>query len=301
VRGELDGALQMYQKASAAHPDNPAPHFNASQVYTRRFDYRAASQEVSRAAALDFDFVRSIQAESSGDLPLADQWLAPRTFWTTLVSDEGTRETRPLAPPGWRSMIETSGWPATAATLVLTLAGILTGVMWQRALPLRTCSNCGHVVCRRCAERRREVALCAGCAAASARAESPEFAHVLLARRRRSVQRVDRGARTALATLVPGYGALLFGQIFTALLLLMSTAALVTGVLGMHDPFTGSAGLFNSGPGQPLPVRLAPWISVFGLSVLGFILRQARLDAQAVPAPARGRVAQAPHVPAEAA
>jgi tetratricopeptide (TPR) repeat protein len=301
VRGELDGALELYQRAAAARPNNPAPHFNASQVYTRRFDYRAASQEVSRAAALDFDFVRSIQAESSSDLPLADQWLEPRTFWMTLVSDAGTRETRPLAPPGWRGMVETSGWPASVAALVLLLAGVLTGVLWQSTLPLRTCSNCGHVLCRRCAERRRETALCSGCAVAEARAESPEFSHVLLARRRRAVQRVDRAARTALATLIPGYGALAFGRVVSALTLLFSAAWLVAGVLGVHGPFTGSAGLFTSGPGQPLAVRVVPWITVFGLSVLGFIFRQARLDAQAVTPPARSRSAQVPHRPAEAA
>jgi Flp pilus assembly protein TadD len=301
VRGELDGALEMYQRAAAAQPANPAPHFNASQVYTRRFDYRAASQEVSRAAALDFDFVRSIQAESSADLPLADQWLAPRTFWTTLLSHEGMRETRPLPPPGWRGTVETSGWPASAAALALTLAGVLAGVLWQGQLPLRSCSNCGHVLCRRCAVRRRETALCAGCATAAARAESAEFAHVLLARRLRSVRRVDRAVRTAFATLIPGYGALVFGRVVAAITLLLSVASLAADLAGVHGPFTGSAGLFASGPGQPLPVRLAPWIAVFGVSALGFILRQAQLDAQAAVPPVRGRVAQVPHLPAEAA
>jgi hypothetical protein len=124
---------------------------------------------------------------------------------------------------------------------------------------------------------------------------------VLLARRRRAVQRVDRAARTALATLIPGYGALALGRVVAALTLLFSAAGLVAGALGIHGPFAGSAGLFTSGPGQPLAVRLAPWIAVFGLSVFGFVFRQARLDAQAVTPPARSRSAQAPHRPAEAA
>jgi tetratricopeptide (TPR) repeat protein len=92
MQGRFDEALALYDQAMKLRPRQSGPFFNASQVHTRRFEYREASELVSRAAALDFDLVKAYQNESiGGDLPLADQWLEPRTFWTTLVSAEAAQ------------------------------------------------------------------------------------------------------------------------------------------------------------------------------------------------------------------
>ena len=81
IEGRFDEALASYRSAIAARPENAAAWFNSSQVHTRLFDFRNASEAVSRASALDFELVQRYQNQSiDGALPLADQWLEPRTF-----------------------------------------------------------------------------------------------------------------------------------------------------------------------------------------------------------------------------
>lgn len=292
MQGRFDEALGLYDQAMKLRPDNAAPFFNASQVHTRRFEYREASELVSRAAALDFDLVKSYQGESvGGDLPLADQWLAPRTFWNTLLSTEAAAAARPQLPPAWRGMIEASGWPFAAVSVALTILMIVMSLGWQKRLPLRPCSNCGHVLCRRCSERRREVALCRSCATQAGRAESNDFSDALLMQRRRRARRFDRSIRTALASLLPGYGALAFGQVGAAVTLAIPAAFLTAWTIGVRGPFGTEHEFGMVGVPEALGV-VVPWAVLYGLSILGFVIRQARLDAQESVRPTRGRSAQ---------
>jgi len=238
MQGRFDEALKCYQRAVEVDPQNAAAFFNASQVHTRLFDYSAASEAVARASALDFEMVQSYQARSgeSGDLPLVDQWIDPVTFWSTLLHAPSTDVPGAL-PASWNAMIETSGWPFAAATAFLVLLGLGAGFWWQRKMPLRSCSNCARPVCRRCAQRLREVALCPECAVIAARAESGEFGRVLLLQQRRKVERVRAMVRTAGAALVPGLGLLARQRVLASLVLLTATAWLATGWLGVPAPF----------------------------------------------------------------
>jgi Flp pilus assembly protein TadD len=301
MQGRFDDALALYDQAMKLRPDNAAPFFNASQVHTRRFEYREASELVSRAAALDFELVKTYQGESvGGDLPLADQWLAPRTFWNTLLSAEASRAARAQLPPGWRNMIEASGWPFAGVTLALTVAAMVIGMRWQKKLPLRPCSNCGHVLCRRCSERKRELALCRSCATQAGRAESHAFSDALLMQRKRRARRFDRSVRTALASLLPGYGALSFGHIGSAVALAIPAAFLTAWMIGVRGPFGTEHEFGLVGVPETLGVA-APWAALYALSILGFVLHQSRLDAQESVRPARPRVAQPTHLPSRAA
>ena len=238
MQGRFDEALKSYQQAVEADPQNAAAYFNSSQVHTRLFDYRAASDAVARASALDFEMVKSFQARSgeSGDLPLVDQWIDPPTFWSTLLHTP-ERDVAPALPEAWRDMIETSGWAYAATALALTLAGLALGLWWQGKMPLRGCSNCSRPVCRRCSQRMREVALCPECAVIAARAESGEFGRVLLLQQRRKVERGRTIVRTAAAALVPGLGLLARRRVFAALTLLAATTLLVSRWLDLGAPF----------------------------------------------------------------
>jgi tetratricopeptide (TPR) repeat protein len=238
MQGRFDEALKCYQRAVEVNPQNAAAFFNASQVHTRLFDYGSASEAVARASALDFELVKSYQSRSgeSGDLPLVDQWIEPLTFWTTLL--QTSSEDVPTALPAtWNAMIETSGWPFAAVVAALVLAGLGSGFWWQRKMPLRACSNCGRPVCRRCAQRLREVALCPECAVIAARAESGEFGRVLLLQQRRKIEHGRSMIRTAGAALVPGLGLLARQRVFASLVLLSATAWIATGWLGVPAPF----------------------------------------------------------------
>ena len=84
--GRSNEALEFYGKAAEANPKNAAARFNASQIYTLNFDFPAATIELERASALDFELVRTYQSQGTADgmLPLVDQWLKPHTLWLAL-------------------------------------------------------------------------------------------------------------------------------------------------------------------------------------------------------------------------
>jgi hypothetical protein len=302
VQGRLDEALVLYRRAIDRNPDNAAAHFNVSQIYTHRFDYRAASEAASRAAALDFDLVKTRQALATEDgvMPLANLWLDPARLWRMAWT---APDAEPAVPPAWRHRVETRGPGFSVLAGVLVLASLAAGIHGQRTLPLRPCHNCGRVVCRRCAERRREQALCPGCAAAEAQAESPEFGRVLLTRQRFAADRGERLLLTTLAALVPGYGLVAYRRTFRALVLLASAATLAAPRFGVFAPFS-----FEPVPGahasQPSAVvELASWILVYAFSFLSYLPLQARARAQAatLATPVRSRPSQATHERARAA
>ena len=271
MEGRFDDALATFGRATQADARDAAAFFNASQVHTRLFDYRAASEAVARASALDFEMVKSYQARSgeSGDLPLVDQWIDPATIWRTLLHAPNA-EVVPALPVAWRSMIETSGWPFAITALVLALGSLAFGVWSQIKIPLRACSNCGRPVCRRCAQRLREVALCPNCSVIAARAESGEFGRVLLLGRRRQVERGRSIARAIGAGLVPGLGLLARRRVWSALLLLSSTAHVVSRWLDLRAPFwlTGDMGQGAGGPEWGLTLCA---VVVYTVSVLGYL------------------------------
>src|SRR6185295_10951614 len=157
-----------------------------------------------------------------------------------------------------------------------------------------------HVLCRRCSERRREVALCRSCATQAGRAESNAFSDALLHSRKRRAHRIDRSIRTALASLLPGYGALAFGQIGAAVTLALPAAFLTAWTIGVRGPF-GSEHEFGLGSASEAFGVVVPWMVLYGVSILGFVLRQARIDAQESIRPVRARVAQPTHLPSRAA
>lgn len=301
AQGRFDEALGIYARATAANPGNAAAHFNASQVHTRRFDYRAASDAVSRASALDFELVQRYRSGGAdGALLLADQWIAPRTFWLALAAPAAAAEATPQLPPAWRGVREAASWPFAAAALAFGVAGLLLGTAWNRRLPLRTCSNCGDVVCRRCSERRREVALCPGCSGAAARAESADFERVLLAQHRRKVQRLERSVRTALAGLLPGFGFVAFRRLALATFTGMAVTLLATSTLGVPEPFDVEPAFGLAGHVSATALAIG-WALVYVLGIAAFVARQSRADAEATDIPVRSRVAVASRVKAEAA
>jgi hypothetical protein len=293
MQGRQDEALALYQRAGRVNPSNAAPPFNASQIYTQRFDYHAATDALSRASALNFDLVKSYQSQATDDgvLPLADQWIAPRAFWAALPL-RLTTAGRGSLPPAWRSCVECSGWPFSLAALTLVLLGLLLGGRMSRSLPLRACSNCGTVVCRRCARRRRETALCPACAAAESRADAPDFARVLLHRRRRDRRTRRRAARVGVALLVPGYGLLAYRRVFSAVLVLCAAVVLAAVTLGEATPFWYEARPALTARGLPTPVLAGAWLALYAVSFLGFLAQRARADTEeaAAAAPVRSRI-----------
>jgi len=294
MQGRTDEALEAYQRASARNQANAAATFNASQIYTQRFDFRAATEALSRATALNFDLVKTYQSLASDDgvLPLVDQWIAPRSFWAALSGERGDVSGRSAPPPAWRSTIEASGWGFSTAAFLLALLALVAGTRTQRAVPLRTCSNCGAIICRRCARRRRETAVCPACASVEARAETPDFGRVLLLQHRIQVRRSRRRLHTALALLIPGYGLLSFRSVIPAVLLLAASAALAAVAAGYGAPFSYETRLAVPVQEVPFAVQAGTWVTIYAVSILGYFGNVVRADAAeaAQAAPIRSRI-----------
>ncbi len=294
MQGRTDEALALYRRAGQAEPGNAAAAFNASQIYTQRFDYHAATEALSRASALNFEMVKTYQSQTTDDgvLPLVDQWISPRAFWKALPPLRVSPASRGALPPAWRSHIECSGWGFSLAAVLLAALAVALGVRLNHSVPLRTCSNCGVIVCRRCARRRREAALCPACADVESGAETPEFARVLLLQQRQRVRHPQHLAQTALAALIPGAGLLAFRRVGTALLLLCVSAALVAIGAGFAFPFAYETQLTSAGDEVPLVVLLCVWVTVYAASILGYYAQVFRAEAEeaALAAPVKGRI-----------
>ena len=296
MRGRSEPALDLYRRAAQRDPGNAAAHFNASQLLTRRFDYGSANEELRQASAIDFELVRQYQARAgaSGLLPLVDVWPAPRTFWGALYHAPALPGRQPL-PLNLRGRVETSGWPFSVAALFAVIGGLAAGRWQHRRLPLRTCSNCGVVLCRRCARRRREAALCPECDRICGGVETQEFSRVLLLRHRARRRNGERYVRTGLAALVPGYGLLAHHRVFGPVAMLSFAWLLGRLMLGGALPFSVTPRLFIPGAELPHELELLALVFIYAwsLSAYAFVVTIERVREAQLEAASHGRLAQA--------
>jgi len=275
--GRTDEALDAYDRAAASNPFNAATHYNRARIYTDRFEFRAASEAMARAAALNFDMLKPYQTQvgTRDALPPADLWIAPGRFWNALARYQPARGEELSLPPLWRSRIECLGWPFSLAVVLCAGLGITIGILQHRAMPLRSCGNCARVVCRRCAERRREVALCHGCAAAESGA-APEYAGRVLTQHSRIVRRRGRAVRTALAALVPGFGWVLHRRVFEAWFLITMVLILASIAFDVATPFSYEPRLSSLDAALPGLYMVVPWIALYVISLLGYFIEAER-------------------------
>jgi len=294
MRGDADRALELYRRATKSDPQNAAAHFNAAQLLTRRFEYTAANDELRLASSIDFELVKRYQARAgeSGLLPLVDVWPGPRTFWTALRdTPQPARQPLPLV---LRGHLEASGWLFTIGAVLALGAGIWLGRWQERRLPLRRCTNCDVVVCRRCAKRRREVAMCEACEHIRGGAETLEFSRVLLLQHRARRRTRLRALATGFATLIPGFGLLAHRRMFSPVLMLAATWWLGQLALGLPLPFSVTARLALPGSGIPGLLVAGGFVFIYVWSLFGYLVvtsRERERDA-ALGAVAIGRLTQ---------
>jgi hypothetical protein len=122
-------------------------------------------------------------------------------------------------------------------TLLCALLGAALSILIRTRLPVRQCSNCENAVCRRCASRRRDQVFCADCSGSLREASTPEFARLLLARRRRTMRRASARWRTAFATLLPGLGPAFVDRLGLTWSMLLLGMAGITTFVGAPGPF----------------------------------------------------------------
>ena len=270
--------------------------FNISQMLTQRYDYQAANEALSRASAINFELVKNYQSQATNDglLVLVDQWLSPKVLWAALRAAPLTTSLSGSMPVALRSHMETSGWGFSVLALLIAGLGVTAGIVQQKRLPLRTCSNCGSVVCRRCAERRREHALCPNCAVTEAQAGTQEFSRVLLMRYRQNHLKRQHLSRTALAALIPGYGLLAHRRVFTAIVLLGSTWLLARLWFAEAPPFAIEPRLTLAGQEVPVAGIVAMFLLVYSISLARYFHLSAREHEReaALAAAGRGRITQ---------
>ncbi len=291
--GRSDEALGIYERAAEANPFNAATHYNRARIYTERFEFRAASEAMARASALNFDLLKPYQTQvgTREALPPADLWIAPGRFWNALARYQTSRSEPTAVPPVWRSRIECLGWPFSVLVLLCAAAGVTLGIVQHRRMPLRWCGNCARVVCRRCAQRRREVALCQGCAAVESSAAKPEHAGSMLAQHANAVRRRERVVRTSLAALIPGFGWVVHRRVFESWILLASGLILASVAFQMATPFSYEPRLANPDAALPDLFVVVPWITLYLISLLGYLIEaereRIRIEASLSPRAAR--------------
>ncbi len=295
--GRSDEALDVYDRAANANPFNAATHYNRARIHTDRFEFQAASEAMARASALNFDLLKPYQTQvgTREALPPADLWIAPGRFWNALARYEPSRGETFAVPPNWRSRIECLGWPFSALVVLCAGIGITLGVVQHRRMPLRGCGTCGRVVCRRCAERRREVALCQTCAAFDSKSAAAEHANPMLLQHARSVRRRERVLRTSLAALIPGFGWVAHRRVFEAWILLTLGLVLASTAFGLATPFSYEPRLANPDAALPDLFVIVPWITLYLISLLGYLIEaereRVRIEASLAPRSARRTLA----------
>ena len=296
MQGRTDEALDCFHRAIEANGESAAPYFNASQLYTQRFEYQLATEALSKASALNFDLVKTYQSQATSDglLPLVDQWLSPVVFWDALRHASLPREMAGSLPVSLRGHNEAAGWRFSALALLIVGLGLGAGRWQQERLPQRSCSNCGRIVCRRCAVRRCENALCPVCARIEAQAETLDFSRVLLVRHRTQRNRRAHLVRTAIAALLPGFGLLAYQRVFTAVGLLGAAWLLARAWAGAAPPFAIEPRLTLSGPEVPVVLIVGLYLVIYAISLLAYarLTARERERENSLQSTPRGRITQ---------
>jgi tetratricopeptide (TPR) repeat protein len=285
---DYEGAETLYRQASDLDPKWAMPHYNLGQLYTRQFRYAEASEELARATSYDFELVRSLQAEAqskTGDpVPLAWGWLDPQTYWDELFRD--SRMKSGLEPPAsWRSWFELRGPESNLLAMLLAAMGLALGFLTRKWLPVRSCSNCGNAVCRRCGKAARDKVYCNACSEAQSEATAPEFSKLLMLRRRRTVRRNRSRWETVLALLLPGFGPVAMNRVWVGWLLLAFAGPALAAFLGAQPSFWYDPRI---GPLAPKAFHAGAFILmlvVYVLSVTSYFgLRAASRERESEPA-----------------
>ncbi len=278
LRGNGDAAEMHYKRAITLSPRWAPPRYNLGQLYTARFRYAEASEEIAQATALDFDLVRNLQARSSSSTvpALAEEWLEPSVQWPAVFAAGAADKSADAVPPAWRPWFESRGFPVVVWTLLFSAIGLGVGLLLRHHLPARVCGNCGSTVCRRCATRRRDSVLCVACSAVVGTASTPEFGRLLLFKRRRETRRRQGWIRLALATVVPGYGAIAFDRVLTGWALTL--VATLTGLLafGGAAPFPYDPRVLVDAPRPGAMLALSCFALVYFISLLSTLSWQSR-------------------------
>jgi tetratricopeptide (TPR) repeat protein len=265
AQGRSAEALDCYTRATQIQPRNAAAHFNASQIHTLDYDFHLANEELAKATALDFELVKTYQAERAEAkwTALVDQWISTRDFWRAMRRAPFSTGAVGALPPLWRGRIECSGWAFSLIALAVAIAALGLGLWMNRAIPVRGCGNCGTPVCRRCAERKRTLALCSTCAMIESRSKSPEFGRVLLGQHRRRLQQRRAALYRVLGVLVPGLGYLPYRKLIRPIVAFAVLAALVCLSIGLATPFSYEPRFAVPGHDVPLLALGAAWLAFY--------------------------------------
>jgi tetratricopeptide (TPR) repeat protein len=291
LSGDYAVAEELYRQASELDPKWAMPHYNLGQLYTRQFRYAEASEELARATSFDFDLVRSMQAaaqpENADPVPLAWGWLDPQTFWDELFRDSRMRSG--LEPPAsWRSWFELRGPESNLLAMLLAAMGLALGFWSRKRLPVRSCSNCGTAVCRRCGQAVRDKVYCASCSEVQNEATAPEFSKLLLLRRRRTVRRRRMRTETLLALMLPGFGPVVMSRVWVGWLLVAVAAPALAAFLGAQPPFWYDPRVGLLAPKAFHGSAFVLMLVVYVLSVASYFgLRAASTDTEEEPARAK--------------
>ncbi len=266
LRGDLDGALDAYGRATRYRPEDPEPWFNRHVTLLANLDLPGADDALERALALEEGRVRAFQRsmpEGSGNLvPISDPMPAR---WIAQAALSGGATTPRWAERLSRLLLAPGGSRLAAAMAAITALVVLLAGVSGRGRRSHRCPECGAVVCPRCGYRVKGSTLCSGCWAARNQedADLSETEHQRAAARAwaRRRARLHRWGRA----IVPGWPDL-FGDrpVAGAALAVLWSSGLGWAAAGLLHP----APLTATGAGPAAGLGVAAWLLAHVLGAL---------------------------------
>ncbi len=227
--GDIDGAIELYEQASANRASVDTL-FNLAQAYGEGIRLDEQDRVLGLAQTIDAERVRELtrrldteEGRVLVDIPLPAEHLRSRL----LASDRGPEVAavlRQRIAPGW---LGGDAEVAGGALLAFAVGGLFFA---QRFRLTRRCARCTVRMCPRCHPRLRASRLCEVCAPRVQRGGATRgVAGVRQLQRLRWTARV----RTFVAVFVPGAGAILGGRPLEALIATFAFAIALASLLSM--------------------------------------------------------------------
>jgi tetratricopeptide (TPR) repeat protein len=205
LQGDVDGALQLYNRAIALAPRAPLPRVNQAQAYVGKLQFRRADDALSEATRLGYFLPPAPMTDDPSDVIVRDHRLSADALWTRFARGDGIP-----GALGWERALDMTLAVALPLRPFFLCAPLFLAALWvaqARRLPrVSRCAGCGVTICRKCHYRMLRRSYCGYCYTILREVRAPLKRVGMLDQRRHNVSRWSRPIVLGLSVLLPGSG-----------------------------------------------------------------------------------------------